>query len=249
MRVCRSIGRRAPSRNHGDGRGALLPTEFGVKFGHPCLAPGLDRRGLPADGVALLVPATVLHLVPSPSPCRRSSPAGVVVSPRLGVVLALWSLWVGCGALTPAPRYTHDPRTQLVGELAKRQRADHRRLRAVAKRYVGVPYRFGGNSRKNGMDCSALTRAIMREAYGIELPRTAAEMRALGTPVAEPGALQPGDLVFFRDTYSGPGISHVGVYLGDGRFAHASAALGGTIGSLDTPYFHQRYAGARRVRG
>lgn len=187
--------------------------------------------------------------MPYPSRCRRSRLAGAVASLRLGIALALWSLWIGCGALTPAPRYTHDSRTQLVGELAKRQRADHRRLRAVARRYVGVPYRFGGTSRKSGMDCSALTRAIMREAYGIELPRTAAEMRVVGTPVAEPTALLPGDLVFFRDTYSGPGISHVGVYLGDGRFAHASAALGGTIGSLDTPYFHQRYAGARRVRG
>jgi cell wall-associated NlpC family hydrolase len=113
---------------------------------------------------------------------------------------------------------------------------------------MGVPYRWGGVTRQ-GMDCSALVRAIIRETYGIELPRTSAEMFTLGQPVPERRQLRPGDLVFFHDTYSGPGVSHVGVYVGDGRFAHASVTQGGTIGSLGAAYFRQRYAGARRIRG
>ena len=53
--------------------------------------------------------------------------------------------------------------------------------------------------------------------------------------------------VFFKNTYSGPGVSHVGIYMGEGRFAHASSSKGGTITPLDNPYFKTRYAGARRV--
>lgn len=167
---------------------------------------------------------------------------------RFCLAAALYLSLVACGALTPVPRYTPPPRREVVAELEKRRRADRRRLLAVVKRYMGVPYRWGGVTRQ-GMDCSALVRAIIRETYGIELPRTSAEMYALGQPVPERRHLRPGDLVFFRDTYSGPGVSHVGVYVGDGRFAHASVTQGGTIGSLGAAYFRQRYAGARRIRG
>jgi cell wall-associated NlpC family hydrolase len=73
-------------------------------------------------------------------------------------------------------------------------------------------------------------------------------MYRLGNHVATRRLLKPGDLVFFRDTYEGAGVSHVGVFIGSGRFAHASSSKGGTITALDGSYFKQRYAGARRVR-
>ena len=97
------------------------------------------------------------------------------------------------------------------------------------------------------MDCSAFARAIFRQTYGIELPRTSKQMYRVGRTVVRRQDLKAGDLVFFRDTYSGPGVSHVGIYLGKRRFAHVAVSTGGTITSLDHPYFRLRYIGARRV--
>ena len=154
---------------------------------------------------------------------------------------------VACSSVVPAPRYTRSSRSSVVRELEKRQRADRSRLLKVVDSYLGVPYKWGGTTRQ-GMDCSAFTRAIVRETYGVELPRTSKQMYRLGYQVLDRSGLRPGDLVFFKDTYAGPGVSHVGIYLGDGRFAHASSSKGGTITALDAPYFHTRYAGARRIK-
>ena len=115
----------------------------------------------------------------------------------------------------------------------------------MVESYLGVPYQWGGTTRA-GMDCSAFTRGIVRETYGIELPRTSKQMFAVGKIVANKN-LKPGDIVFFKNTYSGPGVSHVGIFLGDGRFAHASASRGVTITELSHSYFSKRYVGARRV--
>ena len=155
-----------------------------------------------------------------------------------------------CSSLAPAPRYTKSsgPGTSgsVVAELESRQRGGPNRLLRVVDGYLGVPYKWGGTTRA-GMDCSAFARAIVRETYGIELPRTSKQMFQLGRHVRTRGDLKPGDLVFFKDTYSGPGISHVGVYVGDGRFAHASSSKGGVITPMDNAYFVKRYAGGRRI--
>jgi cell wall-associated NlpC family hydrolase len=164
------------------------------------------------------------------------------------VVLLLLS---GCAS---APRYIPPvpPGDKGVArELEARRRAllrgDRGRLLRVAQSYVGVPYQWGGNSRE-GMDCSGLTRAIYREAYGLELSGNSQQLYQLGSGVAVQGQLRPGDLVFFRISSQGPGISHVGVYLGKNRFAHASPSLGQVvIAPLTAPYFQARYAGARRL--
>ena len=162
-------------------------------------------------------------------------------------LLLLLYLFVACGSIRPAPRYTDSMGAgSVVRELEARRRASPSRLARVVKGYLGVPYKWGGTTRA-GMDCSAFTRAIFRETYGVELPRTSKQMYGVGRTVARRQDLKPGDLVFFKDTYSGPGVSHVGIYLGGGRFAHASSSKGGTITPLDNPYFNPRYAGARRV--
>lgn len=115
----------------------------------------------------------------------------------------------------------------------------------VIKTYLGIPYLWGGTTRR-GMDCSALTRAVVREVYGIELPRTSKQMYGVGKPL-ERQSLRAGDLVFFRIDDSGPGVSHVGIYVGDGQFAHASSSRGAVIDPLASTYFDRRYAGARRI--
>jgi cell wall-associated NlpC family hydrolase len=107
---------------------------------------------------------------------------------------------------------------------------------------MGVPYVWGGDT-PSGWDCSGFTSYVMNE-NGITIPRTAAEQFATGTPV-DRNKLQPGDMVFFT-TYK-PGASHVGFYMGNGKFIHASsAAKQVTISSLDEQYYTDHYIGARR---
>jgi cell wall-associated NlpC family hydrolase len=121
--------------------------------------------------------------------------------------------------------------------------ARFKRLVEQAMTYLGTPYRLGGTTRR-GLDCSGLVGAVYGE-QGLELPRTAAQQFAEGVAVAT-ADLRPGDLVFFRDTYK-RGISHVGIYIGDGRFLHAAGRRHGVIVSeLSRPYYRSRYAGARR---
>jgi cell wall-associated NlpC family hydrolase len=121
--------------------------------------------------------------------------------------------------------------------------ARFKRLVEQAMTYLGTPYRRGGTTRR-GVDCSGLVGAVYGE-QGLDLPRTAAQQFAEGVAVAA-SDLRPGDLVFFRDTYK-RGISHVGIYIGDGRFLHAAGRRHGVIVSeLSRPYYRIRYAGARR---
>ncbi len=174
---------------------------------------------------------------------------------RRRLSLAACLLLGACAGISPAPRYTGVASTgsgqeEAIGtELATRQHARLQggdgRLMKVIDSYIGVPYLWGGTTRQ-GMDCSALTRAVLREAYGVELPRTSRQMYQLGKPM-DRQALRAGDLVFFRIDDSGPGISHVGIYVGDGRFAHASSSRGAVIDPLGSSYFDKRYAGARRI--
>jgi len=111
----------------------------------------------------------------------------------------------------------------------------------VARMMLGAPYVWGGES-PNGADCSGFVQEVYRLA-GHRLPRLAdAQFEATAEVPAEEA--QPGDLVFFT-TYL-PGPSHVGIYLGDGRFVHASSSRGVTESSLDERYYHERYLGAHR---
>ena len=119
-------------------------------------------------------------------------------------------------------------------------------LIATAKTYMGVPYVFGASANTTAsFDCSSFTQRVMKE-NGITIPRTAAEQYAVGTSVDKTN-LQIGDLVFFT-TYK-PGASHVGFYMGNSQFIHASsAAKQVTISSLDETYYTEHYIGARRYK-
>lgn len=115
-------------------------------------------------------------------------------------------------------------------------------LRKIYQKWRGTPYRYGGVS-EHGMDCSAFTRTMYQEAYGMSLPRSTYEQVELGRQIAK-SELRPGDLVFFR---TGGGNQHNGVYVGDGSFAHASSSVGVTISRLDNVYWRSRYWQSRRL--
>lgn len=111
--------------------------------------------------------------------------------------------------------------------------------------WLGVRYRFGGQDEKKGFDCAGLVRRVF-STVAVDLPRTAAAQFRQGC-IVEHHELQPGDLVFFRNTYK-RGISHVGIYIGNGEFVHAASRRRSvTVDRLDAPYFRSRFAGGRRV--
>jgi cell wall-associated NlpC family hydrolase len=108
---------------------------------------------------------------------------------------------------------------------------------------INTPYLWGGTS-TNGIDCSAFVQRVMKYALGIDLPRTSAIQSSVGDEVARE-ELQFGDLVFFNTR--GRGVSHVGIYLGEGVFAHSSSSGGVKTSSLNEDYYNSRYLWARRV--
>ena len=115
-------------------------------------------------------------------------------------------------------------------------------LTAVASKYIGIPYAYGGTTTK-GLDCSAYTQLVFKQ-LGYQLNRTSAAQYKQGTAVSKAN-LKAGDLVFFNT--SGSGVSHVGISLGGTKFIHAGVSTGVAVANLDNSYWSKRYIGAKRV--
>lgn len=128
---------------------------------------------------------------------------------------------------------------------ADRQLTSTRELAMQALGYLGIRYRYGGNSPGTGFDCSGLVRYVVSQAVGLVLPRDARSISEVGARVTSDD-LQPGDLVFFN-TLRRP-FSHVGIYVGGRRFVHAPAS-GGAVELVDMGdrYWQSRFDGARRL--
>lgn len=111
---------------------------------------------------------------------------------------------------------------------------------------LGTKYKYGGTSVKTGFDCSGFVNHIFSK-MGYELERRSADIATEGTKVAK-DELRVGDLVFFDTSgKNNGGISHVGIYVGNGQFAHASTSKGVIIDELDSSYYKPRYVTARRI--
>ncbi len=120
-----------------------------------------------------------------------------------------------------------------------------RRLRALVEGWLGTPYRFGSDRPREGTDCSGFTQRVFREGFSLDLPRVSVDQFRVGASVRLDD-LRPGDLVFF-DVYDVGRVSHVGIYAGEGKFAHASTSRGVVYDELRSRYFRRAYRGARRV--
>ncbi|KWX83828.1 hydrolase [Paenibacillus riograndensis] len=116
------------------------------------------------------------------------------------------------------------------------------KMDTVIAKTIGTTYKFEGTS-TSGFDCSGFTRYVFKNV-GLTLPRTSKAQFSVGTPVSR-NNLRSGDLVFFN-TF-GSGVSHVGIYVGNGKFAQSSSSRGVTITSLSQAYWANRYVGAKRV--
>lgn len=128
--------------------------------------------------------------------------------------------------------------------LSARNSLRERMLIEIIK-YMDTPYKYGGNS-NDGIDCSAFTQNIYSSCLGINLHRSAKEQFTQGYIIKEKSALVFGDLVFFNTRRTvRPG--HVGIYIGDNLFVHASSTKGVIVSSLDHHYYSKRFMGARRI--
>ncbi|MGN7765664.1 C40 family peptidase [Paenibacillus sp. 22594] len=116
------------------------------------------------------------------------------------------------------------------------------KMDTVIAKTIGTTYKFGGTS-TNGFDCSGFTSYVFK-SIGLTLPRTSKAQFSVGTSVSR-NNLRSGDLVFFN-TF-GSGVSHVGIYVGGGKFAQSSSSRGVTVTSLSQAYWANRYVGAKRV--
>jgi len=135
------------------------------------------------------------------------------------------------------PTYTSRHRPYSSGDAAIEDA-----LHDYYRQWQGVPYRYGGRG-ADGIDCSSFVRQTLGAIESLDLPRTTHEQAERGMPVSR-GELSPGDLVFFKTGRAG---RHVGVYVGNGRFMHASTSKGVTISRLDNIYWRQHYWQSRRV--
>ncbi|MFV8438360.1 NlpC/P60 family protein [Vibrio owensii] len=136
-----------------------------------------------------------------------------------------------------------DPETQVNASLPVNQLlSDNQDLFQFFNEWEGTPYRLGG-TKKSGIDCSAFVQKAFVEAYQMSLPRTTRQQSKQGVEMSWSDA-QQGDLVFFktrRSTY------HVGIYLGNKQFMHASTSKGVIISRLDNPYWASKFWQVRRV--
>ena len=170
---------------------------------------------------------------------------------RRNAVLALSTIFptllllAGCGGSENVRRTTDTPAAAQWPRVAP---ADPAKANAVLMRaisLVGTPYRYGGNTPEGGFDCSGLVNYVFRDMLDLRLPRTSRELAATQEPRIATDRLAGGDLVFFG---SDGQVSHVGIYVGEGRFVHAPNS-GGTVrlDRLDGHWWREHYTGARRL--
>jgi cell wall-associated NlpC family hydrolase len=129
-----------------------------------------------------------------------------------------------------------------TSESEKNKHIDYE-LRSYIRDWIGTPYKLGGNSH-NGIDCSALTQNIYKHVFRVELPRRVVEQRVEGLPVKRDSLLAGDLIVFKRQIFGRP---HIGVYLSNNEFVHASSSHGVMISNLSNSFWRRKFKAARRL--
>ena len=176
---------------------------------------------------------------------NRRGPVSPVLS-CLGGAIALFSF----GCLEPSVRYVRDGEGNMHmfvpanWDYRTSYQVPYPRLKKTADSYLGTKYKNGAMSRA-GVDCSGFICLVFKEVSEAKLPRTSGQQWKLGRPVPLDGA-RPGDFVFFRGGLFGT-VNHVGIYMGNNSFIHASSSSGVIYSTLDDHYYQKHFAGIRRV--
>lgn len=183
-----------------------------------------------------------------------AAPCTVIASPMVDVSLRNWEMdrldaaapasvaerAIAPLAGTPAPAAKPAPATEPVARTGGLRHL----LADFAMTLRDIRYRRGGKAPETGFDCSGFVRYVYKHAVGKELPANSASQYLVGTKV-ERGEMRTGDLVFFR--IKGKRVSHVGIYLGEGRFIHApSSGKRISVSELSEAYWAKRFVGAKR---
>jgi cell wall-associated NlpC family hydrolase len=158
-------------------------------------------------------------------------------------------LWLPIAAATLAQEPAETPGSETPAPAATAAKLSERAANLLfhALSLIGAPYKFGGGDAASGFDCSGFVRHTFAAALDMPLPRSSYAMSRLGQPV-ERDQLQPGDLLFYNTLKRR--FSHVGIYLGDGRFIHApSRGKQVEIVDMNDRYWQRRFDGARRLLG
>ena len=191
------------------------------------------------------------RILPSADGARHypgSGAATPILAPIRALALcAAIVLMAGCGGgdVRPTPRQAATVPVREWPLVAPQDPAAANAVLMRAISLVGTPYRYGGNTPDGGFDCSGLVNYVFRDMLDLRLPRTSRELAGFQGPKIEPQRLATADLVFFG---SGTQVTHVGIYVGEGRFVHAPST-GGTVrlDHLDGSYWRRHYSGAKRV--
>ncbi|MDR0517769.1 MAG: C40 family peptidase [Fibromonadaceae bacterium] len=164
-------------------------------------------------------------------------------------MVKIFALLLLCGALLSCATAQHkSKKLHFQGKNEWKGMANNFRepveLEKLIEEFLGTPYLLGGNS-KEGMDCSALVKQAYA-IYEIDLPRTAILQSKLGIKIPK-SALLPGDLVFFGETEN-DSATHVGIYMGNNKFANATSSQGIKYSDLNEPFFFSKYLFAKRLK-
>jgi peptidoglycan DL-endopeptidase CwlO len=193
------------------------------------VVPVQRALGVPADGLYGPISRAAVRAFQK----RRGLIVDGIVGPQtLGAL--------GIRRQATAPRSSETSKPDRPKKPASKPSSRGARVAAVAQRYLGIPYRWGGESPSTGFDCSGFVMYVFSRV-GVSLPRVVSAQYRVGDQVSR-GRLRPGDIVFFN------GLGHDGIYIGGGRFVHSpNSGDVVKISSIHDSWYHSRWVGARRV--